>query len=327
MSENSFTIADVLSQAQQGELRNAVRQPVAQPSEQAAEGGREVEPEEDEGLAREGEELESDEGEEEAEYESEEDSIEAPEHWSREEKERFNELDARGRQLVLDMEKAAVQRLNPKMELAAKERKEAAQIKQEYAQLGEQMNMERQALVMALQADILDEHQLLEHFGDDFKALNQARLQNEQRKQALGQTLQHIQAQQQQQIVQLLERSRKVLEAEAPELLTESSRNQLKSYLLNSGFNEHEIAQVYDHRHMIMAEKARKYDELVSAKEVARKDAKSKKPPKLMAKQASAKVKGNLDNARDTKAAWDNLRKTGSREDAAKLFEMRLRKQ
>jgi len=49
----------------------------------------------------------------------------------------------------------------------------------------------------------------------------------------------------------------------------QKSAETLSNYLGNNGFNSDEISQAYDHRIIVLAEKARLYDELVSNKDIA----------------------------------------------------------
>jgi hypothetical protein len=83
----------------------------------------------------------------------------------------------------------------------------------------------------------------------------------------------------------MLEREREALNRVMPELFDESNQKAMTSYLVSQGFTADQVAATADHRYLVMAEKARRFDEMTakSAKP------KSKKIPKVSKKKSPRK--------------------------------------
>lgn len=93
------------------------------------------------------------------------------------------------------------------------------------------------------------------------------------------------------------------------EAVWKADKEKFNASLIKDGFKPEEIQSVTDHRLLIIADKARKYDELMTQKtEVAKKI--EKLPPKVERPGVSPEGQVN-------KTAFDKLRKTGSLDDAA----------
>lgn len=109
----------------------------------------------------------------------------------------------------------------------------------------------------------------------------------------------------------LQQQERELLRKNFPDLAKEDNAAKLSEYLVGYGFSPQELAQVVDHRNFIIAEKARRWDELqAKAKEV--------KPtpniPKVV-KKGVAPTSSDY-SAEKYKKAMGNLRKSGSIHDA-----------
>lgn len=102
----------------------------------------------------------------------------------------------------------------------------------------------------------------------------------------------------------------KHLEAEKEKLskaLPNVDRPALRKYLVGSGFSESEVAQAYDHRLVVLAEKARRYDEMSTG---------NKRVPKMR-----ARPKPKQDNRPPQVAkAWDRFNQTGRLDDAVAIL-------
>ena len=102
-----------------------------------------------------------------------------------------------------------------------------------------------------------------------------------------------------------------------PEWLDNAKMQDEGGKVLNSmkgfGYNDQEIAQMLDHRMMVMARKAFLYDQISSQKPG---DKQVKTPPKV-AKPGAAVDTPSSKKVNDAKA---RLQQTGSRQDAAALF-------
>lgn len=128
---------------------------------------------------------------------------------------------------------------------------------------------------------------------------------------------QYSQAQQQQQ-AQTAEQMQSMLQKEQAALsdkLPNLDRASLNTYLKGDlGYTDSELSQVYDHRLVVMAEKARLYDQQAKQGKVAKK--KIKQLPKLQkpARQVKAKATG-MDKAKS------RFRKTNDVKDAAAVIE------
>lgn len=99
-----------------------------------------------------------------------------------------------------------------------------------------------------------------------------------------------------------------------------SGKKEVSDYLRGYGFNDNEIAQIYDHRQVEIIHKAMLYDKQSTKTEVAKK--KVATLPKVL--KPSAQKSDPKEAA--MKAAMAKLDKSGRVEDAAALIKLRLRK-
>jgi hypothetical protein len=91
----------------------------------------------------------------------------------------------------------------------------------------------------------------------------------------------------------------------------------LSSYAIDQGFTKHELAELIDHRSLIVLMKAQKYDELQNS------DIKSKKvknKPKVIRSGRGAKPQKDVEKSKRV-ASMKRLKETGSANDAVALFE------
>lgn len=113
----------------------------------------------------------------------------------------------------------------------------------------------------------------------------------------------------------LQQQERELLRQNFPELAKEDNAAKLAQYLTSYGYSPQELAQVVDHRNFIIAEKARRYDELQAK-------AKEAKPvqniPKVVKKGAAPATSDY--GAEKYKKAMGNLRKSGSIHDAVEAL-------
>ncbi len=144
------------------------------------------------------------------------------------------------------------------------------------------------------------------------------RLKRKQEK--LNQAMQKAQSEQKQQFDSYLKQQQKSLVSKLPEFSNPEKASQLKSSMkstLNSyGFNDQEIAQVYDHRIVMLVNDAMKYRNLQKAKpNIAKKISKPGKVFSSGVKQTKADI-----NLKARKDKLSRLRKSGSTKDAASIF-------
>jgi len=130
---------------------------------------------------------------------------------------------------------------------------------------------------------------------------------------------QQQQAEQQQSVAQLVQQEAQKLSQVLPEFSDptkgEQIRNEIRNYGKSVGFNDQELSQVYDSRHVLMLHKAMMYDKLQKSKPAVNK--KVAQAPKMV--KSGTKVKeGNRDVR---KQQLNKLKQTGKVRDAAALFE------
>ena len=151
------------------------------------------------------------------------------------------------------------------------------------------------------------------------------RLKRKQEK--LNQAMEKSQAEQKQQFESFLQDQQTKLMAKMPEFSDPQKASQLKSSmkttLSNYGFNNQEIAQVYDHRIVMLVNDAMKYRNLQKAKPNIAK--KISKPGRVF----SSGVKQNTNdiNSKARKEKLSRLKKSGSVKDATSIFLDMINKQ
>ena len=134
-----------------------------------------------------------------------------------------------------------------------------------------------------------------------------------QEQQKVAQEQQHYRLQQQNQVVanEALMLSEKVKEFSDPKK-AEQIKNDIRSFGKSVGFSDQELSQVYDHRHVMILQKAMAYDKLQKANPGVNKKLKS--APKMASK---TKRVTNTDTYTKQKK---QLKGTGSLDDATSVF-------
>ena len=149
-----------------------------------------------------------------------------------------------------------------------------------------------------------------------------ARLEHKMRKkhEQLAQVQQQTQQLQTQEFQKYLEEQEKQLNIKLPELSHpekgQQFKKQMRDYLSSVGFNTQEIDSVYDHRYVMLVRDAMSYRNLQKAKPQIKK--KAVNAPKVV-KSGVSKSKGQQ-QAEAKRQQLSKLRKSGSVQDAAKLF-------
>lgn len=136
------------------------------------------------------------------------------------------------------------------------------------------------------------------------------------------QSVQKHQQESQEQLREYLQQQQTLLLNKLPEWKDEKTlsteREGVTKYLLGQDFTQEELNQAYDHRFIVMARKAMKYDELQAKTEPAKK--KVAKVPKVL-KPGAPKPPEIVNRERRDKAI-QRLRKTGSIEDAFEALKL-----
>jgi len=134
-----------------------------------------------------------------------------------------------------------------------------------------------------------------------------------QERQKVAQEQQHYRLQQQNQVVanEALMLSEKVKEFSDPKK-AEQIKNDIRSFGKSVGFSDQELSQVYDHRHVMILQKAMAYDKLQKANPGVNKKLKS--APKMASKTK------RVTNADSYTKQKKQLKGTGSIDDATSVF-------
>ena len=202
-----------------------------------------------------------------------------------------------------------------KVEAHAHEVQQAMQVKEEYAQRlaqveqflmsdGEQVNLDELKENDPIQYAIKVAEQT--ETNKKINILRQERAKVQEQQQA-------YQAQQQQMVVQNEAKmlSEKVKEFSDPKK-AEQIKNDIRSFGKSVGFSDQELSQVYDHRHVLILQKAMEYDKLQQSKAGVNK--KLSNAPRMAKK---GKKVMNADNYTKQKK---RLRSSGSLDDATSVF-------
>ena len=137
---------------------------------------------------------------------------------------------------------------------------------------------------------------------------------------ALNQSLQKAQAEQKQQFETFLQDQQRKLVSKMPEFSDPAKASSLKANMKNTlnnyGFNDQEVAQVYDHRIVMLVNDAMKYRSMQNSKpNLAKKISKPSKVFSSGVKQGKAEI-----NQKARKEKFSRLRKSGSVKDASSIF-------
>lgn len=126
------------------------------------------------------------------------------------------------------------------------------------------------------------------------------------------------QAEQAENVQKFLSQQQEELLAKLPDWKDESKakaeKSALRDYLKETGFNDNEVGQVQDHRHVIIARKAMLYDQMMAKAKAAAKQVQNL-PQKTL--RAGTGESPNLDKRG---ALFQKFNKSGSVEDAGRLF-------
>ena len=137
---------------------------------------------------------------------------------------------------------------------------------------------------------------------------------------ALSQSLQKAQAEQKQQFETFLQDQQRKLVSKMPEFSDPAKASSLKANMKNTlnnyGFNDQEVAQVYDHRIVMLVNDAMKYRSMQNSKpNLAKKISKPSKVFSSGVKQGKTEL-----NQKARKEKFSRLRKSGSVKDASSIF-------
>jgi hypothetical protein len=137
---------------------------------------------------------------------------------------------------------------------------------------------------------------------------------------ALNQSLQKAQTEQKQQFATFLQDQQRKLVSKMPEFSDPAKASNLKANMKNTlnnyGFNDQEVAQVYDHRIVMLVNDAMKYRSMQNSKpNLAKKISKPSKVFSSGVKQGKAEL-----NQKARKEKFSRLRKSGSTKDATSIF-------
>lgn len=254
-------------------------------------------------------------------------AIDPPATWAAEDKDAFQALPRDLQEKIVKRERERERLLSERAREAAEARKsvetDKAQIQQERAFYAQQL----QTFIPALQQQIAGEFHDIKTIADVTRLAGEdparwAKWQAQQTALAHAQAEhQRIQEQQTRELETkrndfIREQREKLLE-KLPDLRdrkkAEAFRDGIADYLGDQGFSSEEIGRLADHRHMILIDKARRYDEGQKAKASAQ----VKTVPQVLkpgtAKQTNAK-------AEELTAALERQRKSGSIDDTARLL-------
>ena len=285
------------------------------------------EQEDEEAVEEAAEETESEEVEEESEEDepddTDEDDVEVEERKTYRVKAGGEEKDVTLEELVSGYQKGddytkksqTLAEARKKVEAHAHEVQQAMQVKEEYAQRlaqveqflmsdGEQVNLEELKENDPIQYAIKVAEQT--ETNKKINLLRQERAKVQQQQQA-------YQAQQQHAVVanEAKMLSEKVKEFSDPKK-AEQIKNDIRSFGKSVGFSDQELSQVYDHRHVLILQKAMEYDKLQQSKAGVNK--KLSNAPRMAKK---GKKVMNADNYTKQKK---RLRSSGSLDDATSVF-------
>jgi hypothetical protein len=202
-----------------------------------------------------------------------------------------------------------------RVEAHAHEVQQAMQMKEEYAQRLAQVE---QVLMSDNESENLDELKENDPIQYAIKVAEQTETNKKinilrQERAKVQQQQQAYQAQQQHAVVQNEAKmlSEKVKEFSDPKK-AEQIKNDIRSFGKSVGFSDQELSQVYDHRHVLILQKAMEYDKLQQSKAGVNK--KLSNAPKMAKK---GKKVMNADNYTKQKK---RLRSSGSLDDATSVF-------
>ena len=196
---------------------------------------------------------------------------------------------------------------------------ESEKQRQDYSQKLNELNQRLSAAQVDLNAEI-NSADLDKLYDEDPTEAARVERKLKKKQDALNQSLQQTQAEQKEQFSSFLQDQQRKLVSKMPEFSDPAKASNLKanmkSTLNNYGFNDQEVAQVYDHRIVMLVNDAMKYRSMQNSKpNIAKKITKPSKPFSSGVKQG--KSEANLKLRRDK---FSRLKKSGSMKAAQDVF-------
>ena len=196
---------------------------------------------------------------------------------------------------------------------------ESEKQRQDYSQKLNELNQRLSAAQVDLNAEI-NSADLDKLYDEDPTEAARVERKLKKKQDALNQSLQHTQVEQKQQFESYLQDQQRKLVSKMPDFSDPAKASNLKanmkSTLNNYGFNDQEVAQVYDHRIVMLVNDAMKYRSMQNSKpNIAKKITKPSKPFSSGVKQS--KSEANLKLRRDK---FSRLKKSGSMKAAQDVF-------
>jgi DNA repair exonuclease SbcCD ATPase subunit len=196
---------------------------------------------------------------------------------------------------------------------------ESEKQRQDYSQKLNELNQRLSAAQVDLNAEI-NSADLDRLYDEDPTEAARVERKLKKKQDALNQSLQQAQAEQKEQFSSFLQDQQRKLVSKIPEFSDPAKASTLKanmkSTLNNYGFNDQEVAQVYDHRIVMLVNDAMKYRSMQNSKpNIAKKITKPSKPFSSGVKQG--KSEANLKLRREK---FSRLKKSGSMKAAQDVF-------
>ena len=196
---------------------------------------------------------------------------------------------------------------------------ESEKQRQDFSQKLNELNQRLSAAQQDLNAEI-NSADLDKLYDEDPTEAARVERKLKKKQDALNQSIQQTQAEQKEQFSSFLQDQQKKLVSKMPEFSDPAKAStikaNMKSTLNNYGFNDQEVAQVYDHRIVMLVNDAMKYRSMQNSKpNIAKKITKPSKPFSSGVKQG--KSEANLKLRRDK---FSRLKKSGSMKAAQDVF-------
>ena len=196
---------------------------------------------------------------------------------------------------------------------------ESEKQRQDYSQKLNELNQRLSTAQQDLNAEI-NSADLDKLYDEDPTEAARVERKLKKKQDALNQSLQQAQAEQKQQFETFLQDQQRKLVSKMPEFSdpakASSLKANMKSTLNNYGFNDQEVAQVYDHRIVMLVNDAMKYRSMQNSKpNIAKKITKPSKPFSSGVKQG--KSEANLKLRREK---FSRLKTSGSMKAAQDVF-------
>ena len=196
---------------------------------------------------------------------------------------------------------------------------ESEKQRQDYSQKLNELNQRLSAAQVDLNAEI-NSADLDKLYDEDPTEAARVERKLKKKQDALNQSIQQTQAEQKQQFETFLQDQQRKLVSKMPEFSDPAKAStikaNMKSTLNNYGFNDQEVAQVYDHRIVMLVNDAMKYRSMQNSKpNIAKKITKPSKPFSSGVKQG--KSEANLKLRREK---FSRLKKSGSMKAAQDVF-------